>query len=185
MDIVGGDGCIRIDESVASQSWRASSALRLFEWRRRPMIRFTFLSHGLDMSDAGRLEVTATAEAVARGEGSRCGSAMGSRCRGSGVVESGGISNWADYAFGWREATTSLEPVASLAGLCIFFIFVLLKNIFSQIDPLKHISDIDLVKGGRPVDALIELRSAKCFSVLPSTSERVKIEERHSYWHPT
>jgi hypothetical protein len=122
MDTVGGDSCIQIDESAASQSWRTSSALRLFEWRCRPMIRFTFLSYGLDMSGVSRLEVTATAEAAARGEGSRCGSIMGSRCRGGSVVESGGISNWADYAFGWREVTASLELVASLAGMCIFFL---------------------------------------------------------------
>jgi hypothetical protein len=115
MDTVGGDGCIRIDESAASQSWRASSALRLFEWRCRPMICFTFLSYGLDMSGVGRLEVTATAEAAARGEGSRCGNVMGSRCRGGSVVESGGISNWADYAFGWREVTATISNWADYA----------------------------------------------------------------------
>jgi hypothetical protein len=149
------------------------------------MIRFTFLSYGLDMSGVSRLEVTTTAEAAARGEGSRCGSIMGSRCRGGSVVESGGISNWADYAFGWQEVTTSLELVASLAGMCNFFYFCPFEKYFSQIDPLKHILDIDPMKGGRPVGALIELRGANCFGVLPSTSERVKIEGRHSYWHPT
>jgi hypothetical protein len=59
MDAVGGGGCIRIDESAASRSWRASSVLRLPERRRRPMIRFTFFSQGLctrlDMSDSACL----------------------------------------------------------------------------------------------------------------------------------
>jgi hypothetical protein len=49
----------------------------------------------------------------------------------------------------------------------------------------KYIPDLDLVKGVRPVDVLIELRGVKDFDAFPFTSERVEIAGHHSYWRPT
>jgi hypothetical protein len=69
MDAVDGGGCIQIDESASSQGWHASSALRLPEQRRCPMI--------LLLRPRARhvRRRPSTVEAAARGEGSRCGSA--------------------------------------------------------------------------------------------------------------
>jgi hypothetical protein len=45
----------------------------------------------------------------------------------------------------------------------------------------KHIPDLNHLKGDMPVGALIELRGAKGFDALPSTSERIEIKGCQSY----
>jgi hypothetical protein len=49
-----------MDERASSQSWRASSTMRIPGCRCHPMIHFTFIIHVLDMSDADCLELAAT-----------------------------------------------------------------------------------------------------------------------------
>jgi hypothetical protein len=49
-----------MDERASSQSWRASSTMRIPGCRCHPMIHFTFIIHVLDMSDADFLELAAT-----------------------------------------------------------------------------------------------------------------------------
>jgi hypothetical protein len=45
----------------------------------------------------------------------------------------------------------------------------------------KHISDLDLLKGAKPVGVLIGLRGAQGFGALPSMSEPVEIEGHQRY----
>jgi hypothetical protein len=49
-----------MDERASSQSWRASSTMRIPGCRCHPVIHFTFIMHVLDMSDADCLELAAT-----------------------------------------------------------------------------------------------------------------------------
>jgi hypothetical protein len=56
------------------------------------------------------------------------------------------------------------------------------KTFFTNGPVRKHISDMHPSKGTSFANALIELRGAKDFGVLPSTSEHAKIEECQSYW---